>query len=73
MYATEFQTVVTEPYIKIPNFDKFKGHKIRVVLLDLIDDNSEVENSKSFIENLIDNPRTFSKDFKFDRDEANER
>jgi len=58
MYATEFQTVVNEPYIKIPNFERFKGHKIRVVLLDLIDKETISEEKEvSFIENLINNPK----------------
>lgn len=74
MYATEFQTVVNEPYIKIPNFERFKGHKIRVVLLDLIEKkNINDDKQIGFIENLINNPITMPKDFVFDRDEANER
>jgi hypothetical protein len=58
MYATEFQTIINEPYIKIPNFERFKGHKVRVVLLDLIDTTLPNEEKKiGFIENLINNPK----------------
>lgn len=63
MYATEFQTIVNEPYIKIPNFERFKGHEIRVVLLDLIDRTLPPEETKiGFIENLINNPKDVAKE-----------
>jgi len=72
MYATEFQTIAKEPYIKIPEFEKFKDKKIRVVVID-IDKQEEKNDSTDFIEKLIKNPIDFPKDFKFDREEANER
>ena len=27
MYAAEFQTVINEPYLHIPNYETFKGHE----------------------------------------------
>jgi hypothetical protein len=38
MYATEFETVINEPYIKIPNYEAFKGHNVRVVLVNIDED-----------------------------------
>ena len=35
MYAAEFKTIINEPYIKIPEYEKFKGKEVRVVLLNL--------------------------------------
>ena len=43
MYATEFQTIINEPYIKIPNYEAFKGHNVRVVLLDIDNKNNDIE------------------------------
>ncbi len=78
MYATEFQTVINEPYIHIPNYEVFKGHEVRVTLMDIEEIvDSTVKNNKNdvdFIEYLINNPVKVSKDFKFlTREEANER
>ena len=35
MYATEFQTIIDRPYIEIPEYEQFKGHKVRITLLNL--------------------------------------
>lgn len=76
MYATEFQTVINEPYIHIPNYQAFKGHEVRVVLLNL--DNEikigEPINDSNFIIDIINNPRHIESKSKFlSRNEANER
>ena len=76
MYAVEFKMVANEPYIKIPEFEKFKGQEVRVVLLSL--ENRDIKNLEEdkevdFIEYLINHPIDFPKNFKFDREEANER
>jgi hypothetical protein len=77
MYATEFQTVIDEPYIKVPNYEEFKGHEVRVVFLDLnstkVIEKDDKNNELDFIENLINNPIVLDADFKFDREEANAR
>ncbi len=76
MEAIEFQTVINEPYIKVPNYKKFQGHKVRVVLLDLLNitkESTEQESEVGFIENLINNPVKFPRNFKFNREDANER
>jgi len=76
MYAVEFKMVANEPYIKIPEFEKFKGQEVRVVLLSLknrVMKNLQKDKELDFIEYLIDNPIDFPKNFKFNRDEANER
>ena len=77
MYATEFQTVINEPYIHIPNYEKFKGHEVRVTLIDIediINPRTKKKNDGDFIEYLINNPVKVSKDFKFlTREKANER
>ncbi|NOX15230.1 MAG: hypothetical protein GXP61_04270 [Epsilonproteobacteria bacterium] len=76
MYAAEFQIIINEPFINIPNYEAFKGHKVRVVLLNL-DNKVETEeptNDSNFINDIISNPRHIkSKDNFLLRDEANER
>ena len=42
MYATEFQTIINEPYIHIPDYEIFKGHEVRITMLDI---NNKVNNS----------------------------
>jgi len=77
MYATEFQTVISEPYIHIPNYEIFKGHKVRIIVLDVEKIESkyqDIEDEEDFIDYLIKNPIKLPKDFKFlSREEANER
>jgi hypothetical protein len=70
MYATEFQTVINEPYIQVPNYEAFKGHEVRVVFLDL--NNSKKEVKKNNLD-FFDKFQLDLSDFKFNRDEANER
>ncbi len=72
MYATEFKTVIDEPYIKIPEYEKFKGKKVRVVLLYLKNEKKR-EKKEDFFEKIIKNPKHI-KDVTFlTREEANER
>ena len=76
MYATEFQTVINEPYIFIPNYEEFKGHEVRVVLLNLNKDTGmkKTVGESSFISEIIKNPRHIDVESNFlSRDEANER
>ena len=70
MYATEFKTVINEPYIKVPEYERFKGKEVRVVLLGLNNKLKKEKSSLSFFDKFSKN---FPKDFRFDRDEANER
>ncbi len=74
MYAIEFQTIVDKPYIEIPEFEKFKGKKVKIILLK--EENKE-ENKKSeadFIEYLANHPLKLEKNVKFlSREEAHER
>jgi hypothetical protein len=71
MYATEFQTVINEPYIKVPNYETFKGHEVRVVFLDLnINKNIEEQNNNL---DFFDKYQLDLSNFKLDRDKANER
>ena len=73
MYATEFQTVINEPYIHIPNYEAFKGHEVRVVLLDIGEKNNHVDKEEDFFEQITKNPKHI-KNVKFlSREEANER
>jgi len=75
MYATEFQAIIDKPYIEIPQYEQFKGHKVRITLINLDDTiNDMTQKQEDFIDHLIQNPVEVSKDFKFlSREEANER
>ena len=75
MYATEFETVINEPYIHIPEYEHFKGHKVKIILLD-IENNKDIQkiNNKTDNIDLVFDKYTFDiSKFKFDREEANER
>ncbi len=72
MHATEFKTVINDPYIKIPDYELFKGHEVRVTLLDI--EKRETKKRDDFIEFLINHPVDVEKDLEFlSREEANER
>jgi len=34
MYKREFQTIINKPYIEIPDYEKLKGHKVKIIVLD---------------------------------------
>ncbi len=35
MHVTEFETVVKDPYIEIPDFEHFKDREVKVIIFDL--------------------------------------
>lgn len=75
MYATEFQTVINDPYIHIPNYEKFKGHEVRIVVLN-IDTKTKchIEDKKEdFFERITKNPKHIKNIEFLSREEANER
>jgi len=74
MYATEFQTVVTDQYIQIPNFERFKNREVRIIILDTISNNIDEIKNNDFISRMTKRPKKISADTKFlSRDEANKR
>ena len=76
MYATEFQTVINNPYIKIPEYERFKGQEVRIILLHSKKKSylPSTEDEVDFIEYLANNPIKLKMDLKFlSRNEANER
>ena len=75
MYATEFQTVINEPYIHIPNYERFKGHEVRIVVLNIdSEENNIVSNKKEdFFEKITKNPKHINNVQFLSREEANER
>ena len=75
MYATEFQTVINNPYIKIPEYERFKGQEVRIIVLQgKKKKDIPTIKEEDFIEYLANNPIKLDKDLKFlSRDEANER
>jgi len=75
MYATEFQTVINEPYIHIPNYEVFKGHKVRIIVLNIENkENNLIPNkSEDFFERITKNPKHINNVQFLSREEANER
>ncbi len=53
MYTTEFKTFINEPYIKIPEYEKLKGKEVRVILLNL-DNQNHTSNQKEAIKKILD-------------------
>ncbi|MFW6307690.1 MAG: hypothetical protein ACOC08_03515 [Campylobacterales bacterium] len=70
MNATEFQTVINEPYVYIPQFEQFKGHKVRIILLD---EELNSTQKRDDIDSFFDKFKLDLSDYRFDREEANER
>ena len=75
MYATEFQTIINEPYIQIPNYEAFKGHQVRVVLLNIDDQENvrTVDSNEDFFDRITKNPKQIQFVEFLSREEANER
>ncbi len=74
MYATEFQTIIKDSHIKIPDYENFKNKEVRVIILDSSTETDQTIKQDDFIEQLIRKPRHISSDIDFfSRDEANER
>ncbi len=74
MEAVEFKTVVDNPYIKIPDFEKFKGKRVRVVLFDLNSDTNFQKAKKiDFFDKVTQNPKHIKNINFFSREEAHER
>ncbi len=73
MYATEFKTIIDKPFIQIPEYERFKGKKVRIVLLHLGDNDCNQNKKEDFFERIIKNPKHI-KDITFlSREEAHER
>ncbi len=75
MYATEFQTIINEPYIHIPNYEAFKGHEVRVVVLSIDNKYNNIVSTKKddFFERITKNPKHINNIQFLSREEANER
>ena len=54
MYDTEFTTIIDKPYIEIPEYEKFKNHKVKIMLIDL-KQQSTSKNQKQQIKNILEN------------------
>ncbi len=72
MYATEFKTIVNEPFIAIPEYEKFKGKEVRIVVLNLENQSSE-EKQEDFFDTIIRQPKHIENISFLSREEANER
>ena len=73
MNAIEFQTIITDPFIQIPNYKEFENRQVRVIVLDATDTLPK-KNHHSFIAQHIKNPVSITNNIDFlSRDEANER
>ncbi|SFR54919.1 hypothetical protein [Thiomicrospira sp. ALE5] len=64
MYAIEFEADVVNEYLKISNFEQFKNKHARVVI-----ETDDAPRERQRLSALAIDAR----DFKFNRDEANER
>jgi hypothetical protein len=73
MYATEFQTVINEPYIQVPNYETLKGHEVRIVFLDLQIEEKIDKNNLDFFDKITKNPKHIKNLSFLSREEANER
>ena len=73
MYATEFKTIVNEPFIAIPDYEKFKGKEVRVVVLNLENGTDKEEHQEDFFDAIIKHPKHIENLSFLSREEANER
>lgn len=72
MYATEFKTVVKEPFIAIPEYEKFKGQEVRIVMLNL-DNHIDDKQEEDFFDRIIKHPKHIENVSFLSREEAHER
>lgn len=54
MYATEFKTVIHDPYVKIPEFERFKDRAVRIIILE---ERPEEPNVDDFIDKITAAPK----------------
>jgi len=74
MYAQEFQTTITDPYISIPNFEQFKNKQVRIIILDTNTKTAISNNSNDFIANASNHPKKVPLDLHFlSRDDTHAR
>ena len=74
MYAQEFQTTITDPYITIPDFERFKNKQVRIIILDTNTKAAIANNRDDFIANASNHPKKVSHDLHFlSRDDAHAR
>jgi len=71
MYATEFQAIINEPFVYIPQYEQFKGHKVRIILLD--ENIEQTYQAGDDIDSFFDKFRLDLSSYHFDREMANER
>jgi len=74
MNAIEFQTTITEPFIRIPNYKEFENRQVRVIVLDTMqsDTNKSIHKTDQ-IDRVFDRYSLDIASYQFDRDEANAR
>jgi hypothetical protein len=73
MNAIEFQTIITDSFIQIPNYKEFENKQVRVIVLDATTALPK-KGHNSFIAQHIKNPVSITNNVDFlSRDEANER
>ncbi len=74
MNATEFQTVIDDPYIKIPDYENFKGRRVRIIVIGVDKRESADDRDGDFIDYMVSHPVDLKDATKFlSREEANER
>ena len=74
MNAIEFQTVIKNSFVQIPNYEEFKDRQVRIIVLDETSTKERETKKSNFIDKFTKSPREVQKEIKFlSRDEANER
>lgn len=71
MYATEFKTVIHDPYIKIPEFERFKDREVRVIILE---EPPKEQSAGDFIDRMTASPKHVGPEMPFmTQEDANAR
>ena len=65
MYAQEFQTTITDPYITIPDFKRFKNKQVRIIILDTNTESTAANSGNDFITHASNHPKKVSHDLHF--------
>ncbi len=74
MYATEFQTIIKDSYIKIPEFERFKNREVKIIILEINQRENNKTQAEDFITKSVKYPKHIPDNIQFlTRDEANER
>ena len=72
MQAIEFETIINEPFIKVPHYEKLKGKEVRILVLHT-DKHERNPQKPDFFDKIMHHPKHIENVRFLSREEAHER